>query len=426
MALPSDRPKPSEDADATETPKLIIDGSSFESANITNAKLVSLQPLEYDLQIRPDTLNSRHRVWFYFSVRGARAGQKVIFNLIGYSKTKSLFRDGMAPVVCSSGRPYWERMPTTSVYYYRSPRHDRQYVVSFPFCFERAEETYYFAYCFPYTYSYLQRFLAAIEGKNFPFLVRECLTRSLQERRLDLLTISSPANLALDAAIRAGEPPPPLPTDASGAPIRRRVVFLSARVHPGESPASFVMHGLLLFLTSEHPRAKELRDAAILKVVPMLNPDGVFLGNYRCSSVGLDLNRLWHASAGGTAPTIHAMRECAQGYTCHPACKLEMILDMHAHSTCMNGFIFANLPDNPKDIDDVQPPRSSAPASSRCLPSRALSTQIPSLTVWDPLAHTAGGRLPSRPWQSRQGLCLRGVQVRHRPFQSRHRPPRAR
>ena len=97
---------------------------------------MTTSPLEYDLTIRPDTMCERHRVWFYFSVRGVKAGQKVIFNIVGYSKTKSLFREGMAPVVCSSGRPYWERMPTNSVYYYRSPRHDRQYVLSFPFCFE--------------------------------------------------------------------------------------------------------------------------------------------------------------------------------------------------------------------------------------------------------------------------------------------------
>ena len=180
------------------TPNLVFDGTSFESANLASAKLVSLQPAEYDLYIRPDTMNSRHRIWFYYSVRGARAGQKVIFNLVGYSKTKSLFREGMAPVVCSSGRPYWERMPPNSVYYYRSPRHDKQYVLSFPFCFERADETYYFALSFPYTYSYLQRFLFELEAKALPFLHRETLCRTLQERRCDLLTISSPANLKLD------------------------------------------------------------------------------------------------------------------------------------------------------------------------------------------------------------------------------------
>ena len=121
---------------ADSKPGLIFDGSSFESANLGAVKLISSSPVEYDLAIRPDTMCERHRVWFYFSVRGAKAGQKVIFNLVGYSKTKSLFREGMAPVVCSSGRPYWERMPANSVYYYRSPRHDRQYVLSFPFCFE--------------------------------------------------------------------------------------------------------------------------------------------------------------------------------------------------------------------------------------------------------------------------------------------------
>ena len=102
-------------------PDLTFDGESFESANLAMANPVSTGD-EYDLHIRPDTLNARHRVWFYFSVRGAHAGQKVIFNLVGYSKTKSLFRDGMAPVVCSTGRPSWERIPSTATYFYRSPR----------------------------------------------------------------------------------------------------------------------------------------------------------------------------------------------------------------------------------------------------------------------------------------------------------------
>ena len=142
--------------------------ASFESGNLAEARLIAEVPLEYDLHIRPDTLNSRHRVWFYFAVRGATRGQKVIFNLIGYSKTKSLYRDGMAPVVCTSARPHWERMPESSVYYYKSPRHGKHYVLSFPFCFDRKdarkEEVYYFAYCFPYTYSYLQRFLHSLDA----------------------------------------------------------------------------------------------------------------------------------------------------------------------------------------------------------------------------------------------------------------------
>ena len=122
---------------------LIFD-ASFESGNLAEAQLVCESPLEYDLHIRPDTLNTRHRVWFYFSVRGAIRGQKVLINLVGHSKTKSLYRDGMAPVVSSSRRPYWERMPEGCVYYYRSARHNKQYVLSFPFCFERAGQRAFF------------------------------------------------------------------------------------------------------------------------------------------------------------------------------------------------------------------------------------------------------------------------------------------
>ena len=51
------------------------------------------------------------------------------------------------------------------------------------------------------------------------------------------------------------------------------------------------MKGLLDFLTSSHSDAKLLREMFVFKVVPMLNPDGVIIGNYRCSLTGRDLNR---------------------------------------------------------------------------------------------------------------------------------------
>ena len=62
---------------------------------------------------------------------------------------------------------------------------------------------------------------------------------------------------------------------------QRPVVFVTARVHPGETPASFVMHGFVEWLLSSQAAAQKLRQGATVVVVPMLNPDGVFLGNYR-------------------------------------------------------------------------------------------------------------------------------------------------
>lgn len=70
-------------------------------------------------------------------------------------------------------------------------------------------------------------------------------------------------------------------------PVRdgvRNVVFITGRVHPGESPASHVVHGLIAFLSSQDPRAALLRKLATWIIVPMLNPDGVAAGNYRCDA----------------------------------------------------------------------------------------------------------------------------------------------
>lgn len=39
--------------------------------------------------------------------------------------------------------------------------------------------------------------------------------------------------------------------------------------------------GVIEFLVSRHPIAQILRDHVVFKIVAILNPDGVYLGNYR-------------------------------------------------------------------------------------------------------------------------------------------------
>ena len=51
-------------------------------------------------------------------------------------------------------------------------------------------------------------------------------------------------------------------------------VVFTARVHPGESNASWIMQGILDFLTADSVAAAALREQYVFKIVPMLNPDG--------------------------------------------------------------------------------------------------------------------------------------------------------
>jgi murein tripeptide amidase MpaA len=81
-------------------------------------------------------------------------------------------------------------------------------------------------------------------------------------------------------------------TEVKKRNLRKGVVII-ARQHPGETGGSYMMQGLIDFITGSTPEAEALRAMAIFKVVPMLNPDGVIHGNYRTSLVGCDLNRRW-------------------------------------------------------------------------------------------------------------------------------------
>lgn len=87
-----------------------------------------------------------------------------------------------------------------------------------------------------------------------------------------------------------------------------RVIVVLTRSHPGESVTSFVCQGFLEFLLGSHPIANILRENFIFKIIPMINPDGVFLGNNRCNLIGQDLNRAWNIATEFSHPTILATR----------------------------------------------------------------------------------------------------------------------
>ena len=61
-------------------------------------------------------LSQRHKVsftifrlWFHFTVENTQKDQRVIFNVVNLSKWRTLFAEGLTPVVKSTSRPRWQR-----------------------------------------------------------------------------------------------------------------------------------------------------------------------------------------------------------------------------------------------------------------------------------------------------------------------------
>lgn len=104
--------------------------------------------------------------------------------------------------------------------------------------------------------------------------------------------------------------------------LQLKVFFLSARVHPGETPSSFVFNGFLDFiLRKDDPRAAVLRDQFVFKMIPMLNPDGVKRGHYRSDPQGINLNRVYLDPDPLLHPTIFAAKSIVMYHHNHGECQ---------------------------------------------------------------------------------------------------------
>lgn len=240
--------------------------------------------------LQNDVNSKGHTQWYYFRVQNVRQGMKVKFNMLNMIKSKSLYNEGMKVIIYSEKKNEingkgWFRGGSDIAYFQNHYRKDQKlgYVryyntFTFTYTFEHDNDTVYFAYSQPYTYQNLSDDLAEIMQRKLDYVTRNTLCRTLAGNKCDFLTITSrqQSNSYDKKKI-----------------LEKKGVVISARVHPGESNASWMMKGLIDFLLGDSAEAKILRDNFVFKIIPMLNPDGVINGNYRCSLAGCDLNRRW-------------------------------------------------------------------------------------------------------------------------------------
>jgi len=310
--------------------------SRFESGNLSMA--IKVSDHEYNLVLQNDVNSMGHTQWFYFKVGNTTKDLNVKFNMINLGKPDSLFNHGMKVLVYSEtenklNSAGWFRGGEDISYFangIRKPNSNKTYyTLSFKYVFAHSGDSVFFAYSFPYTYSDLMTDLSSLEKDPVKSQIfnRRLLCYSLGGNRCDYLTVTSSAS--------------------PDVMKKRKGVVISARAHPGESVGSWMMKGVIDFLTSNSREACLLRENFIFKIIPMINPDGVINGNYRCSLAGCDLNRRWKNPSKTLHPIIHSAKRMIKSF-----CKereVELICDLHGHSRRKNVFMYGcNIPDKPE------------------------------------------------------------------------------
>jgi len=267
-----------------------------------------------------------------------RKNLTVQFNIMNFTKPDSLFNFGMKVSIYSEimakgtdeegadGRG-WFRGGDRISYYCNGIKKDvgytskGYYTMSFSYKFQHDHDSVYFAFCYPYTYSDLMADIFEIESDagRRAICSRKSLCKTLAGNDCELLTVTEKGDFEKMQ--------------------KKKAVVISARVHPGEVVGSWMMRGVLFFLTDpENHEAKLLRERYIFKIIPMLNPDGVINGNYRCSLAGCDLNRRWKTPHKNLHPTIYHTKRLIRDL--HHERGLLMYCDLHGHSRKQNVFMY--------------------------------------------------------------------------------------
>ena len=320
--------------------------SKFESGNLSKA--IKLSDYEYNLIIRSDFHSEGNNHWYYFSVQNPRK-TSVTFHIQNMKKHDVLYKSGMKPAVLSikhknTTGTSWHR-DGNSISYKPNTSND-YFTLTFTYNFRYEEDTVYFAYSYPYTFSDLSEYLNQISA-NYSAIARiDKLCYSLVGNPCEVLTITE----KISSFYNNEEEVSDLKLSAAGRKLKKRKtkqnndhkgkkgIVLTGRVHSGETVASFMLKGSIDFLLSDCKKAKILRKNFVFKIIPMLNPDGVRYGNYRCSLLGVDLNRQWHSPNKFLHPTIFHAKKMMQVFNENH--KILFFCDFHGHTRKKNVFMY--------------------------------------------------------------------------------------
>ena len=379
----------------------LLFSSKFESGNLRYA--IKLSSNEYDLILRPETNSMRTYHWFFFRVKinnftssdKLNKNKIVKFNIINLYKKTSLFNENVK--ILSYYNNGWSR-DTFDIHYFsndipnqmeinrnnvnnninfydendlndsfissktgysvstttntnmninisnnftiynenfdennlsndevnsNNKEEMKYHTLTFSFDFSNIntnEKYVYFAYCYPYSFTQLCKYLSSLNNYKDILRLDDQFGRSLEGNLLYILIITDF-------------------TDSFDKLADKKAIIFTSRVHPGESNGSYVIQGVIDFLLSNDPSAKNLRKNFIFKIIPMLNPDGVIRGNFRMNILGKDLNRMWDEPVKNICPTIFNAIEMIKKTL--NSRDIYFFCDFHGHSNKNNFFLYS-------------------------------------------------------------------------------------
>eukprot|EP00756_Hemistasia_phaeocysticola_P022584 Hpha_TRINITY_DN15843_c7_g8::TRINITY_DN15843_c7_g8_i1::g.187641::m.187641 len=339
--------------------------SKFDSGNLARVEVCEGgNGNEFSLWTAADCegtpYENSNRSWFHFRVSGGTAGRQVTFHIRNLNSQMKLFAQDMRPVFCRGANPtQWERIENRPQV--RSAK-ENGVMLSFYHQFQTDGEVVWFAFTYPYSFNQLQQNITAwaqtAQTSAGLYFVRECMGHTMEGRRVDLLTItgqqgkSDEREAPIDATMPVPDPKTPRPYEFPG----KKTILLTARVHPGETAASYCIDGVInLLLAKDDPRGAALRENFVFKIIPMLNPDGVVRGHYRTDTLGVNLNRVYETPCDTLHPTICAARRLF--LSLHNTGRLAAYIDFHAHATKRGCFIYGNALELERQVENLVYPK---------------------------------------------------------------------
>ncbi len=268
--------------------------SNFDSGNIDVVR-INEQTNDIELKIRKDT-NSDFLQWFHFKLTGANK-KRCKLSILNAGKTSYPKGWENYSVCASYDREDWFRIPASFV----------NGILTFNF--KPIHNSVYFAYFTPYSY---ERHLDLIHQAQLADNVKlEILGKTIEGRDIEMLIIGTPRR-------------------------NKKVIWVIARQHPGESMAEWFIEGFLERLLDPNDAvSKKLLEDAYFCVVPNMNVDGSIAGNLRSSASGANLNREWLKPTKKNSPEVFYVRKKMDETGMH------LMLDVHGDEELPYNFVAA-------------------------------------------------------------------------------------